>query len=259
MPGLPARELSERVRRYSRFFESVLVVPAMPGAAAQWSTTQRMEGLLGYRVRHCSRRRVLQGLKRVVDVALASAGLVVLSPLLAGIAVLIKLDSPGPVLFRQERLGMQGRCFPIYKFRSMYTDAEARLHDLLAERPDLRAEYARYHKLQQDPRVTPIGRLLRTYSLDELPQLANVLMGHLSLVGPRAFLPSELREMDGLERAVLQARPGITGLWQVSGRNRLPFAERLTMDVHYAQNWTPWLDLYILAKTLPVVLCGEGR
>ena len=259
MPGLSARELSERVRRYSCFFESVLVVPDLPGAAAMWSSTERMEGLLGYRVRHCSQRRVLQGLKRLADLLLAVAGLLVLSPLLLALAVLIKLDSPGPVFFRQERLGMQGRCFPILKFRSMFTDAEARLRELLAESPDLRAEYRRYHKLQEDPRVTPLGRMLRTYSLDELPQLVNVLLGHLSLVGPRAFLPSELHAMDGLERAVLQSRPGITGLWQVSGRNRLPFAERLTLDIHYAQNWTPWLDLYILAKTLPVVICGEGR
>lgn len=258
MPDLTAKELSERVRRYSHFFECVLVIPDLPAASALWTSNRRFDGLIGYGVRHSARRRLLQSLKRSLDWVCALGGLVLLSPVLIVIAVLVKLDSPGPVFFRQTRLGLDGECFTILKFRSMYVDAEARLQVLLDQDPARREEYRHYRKLRPDPRVTPLGRWLRLYSLDELPQLVNVVTGSLSLVGPRAYLPSELPAMGGLERSALQSRPGITGLWQVSGRNELPFAERLTMDVHYAHNWTPWLDLYILAKTLPVVVRGEG-
>jgi lipopolysaccharide/colanic/teichoic acid biosynthesis glycosyltransferase len=140
----------------------------------------------------------------------------------------------------------------------MYEDADARLADILEADPVLRREYDRYHKLQDDPRVTRIGKLLRRYSLDELPQILNVLRGDMSLVGPRAYMPSELQKMSGLARTVLQSPPGMTGLWQVSGRNELSFSDRVSLDVHYIQNWSPWLDLYLLVRTGPVVLSGEG-
>ena len=185
-------------------------------------------------------------------------GTLVLAPVLAVIAVLIRMDSAGAVFYRQERMGAQGRIIPILKFRTMYEDAEQKLADILASDPERRREYERYHKLQDDPRVTRIGTFLRRYSLDELPQILNVLRGEMSLVGPRAYMPSELTKMNGLARAVLQSPPGMTGLWQVSGRNHLSFADRVNLDVHYIQNWSPWLDLYLLVRTGPVVLSGEG-
>jgi lipopolysaccharide/colanic/teichoic acid biosynthesis glycosyltransferase len=153
---------------------------------------------------------------------------------------------------------MDGRIFTIFKFRSMYCDADERLADVLDADPERRREYERYHKLEDDPRVTPIGRILRDYSLDELPQLLNVVLGNMSLVGPRAYLPAELEDMRGLEKVILQTPPGVTGLWQVSGRNNLPFDRRVNLDVHYVQNWSVWLDLYLIARTLPTVVTGEG-
>ena len=258
MPELTARQLSDLVRKYGSHFDRVIVVPALRGAPALWASGRRPEGLLGYGVTAPSCRGGRNAAKRVIDFGLAVLALTVLALPLLALAIAIKLDSPGPVLFRQTRLGTGGRCFTILKFRSMHADADARLEALLARDPARRAEYERFKKLRDDPRVTAIGRFIRKYSLDELPQLFNVVRGDLSLVGPRAYLPRELSSMGGLERSVLQCRPGVTGLWQVSGRNELPFAERLSMDAHYVQHWTPWLDLYILAKTIPVVLTGEG-
>lgn len=153
---------------------------------------------------------------------------------------------------------LDGRIFTVLKFRTMYADADRKLDRILATDPERRREYERYHKLEDDPRVTPVGRFLRRYSLDELPQVFNVLRGEMSLVGPRAYMPTELPQMNGLSWAVLQVPPGITGLWQVSGRNALSFDQRLDLDVHYVQNWSVWLDLYLLARTVPTVLSGEG-
>src|SRR5690606_29732910 len=139
-----------------------------------------------------------------------------------------------------------------------YTDASSRLQDILSRDEALRKEYQTFRKLRHDPRVTRIGALLRRYSLDELPQLWNVLRGEMSLVGPRAYLFEELEIMGDMEPIILQNPPGITGLWQVSGRNHLSFEERVNLDVHYVHNWNFWLDAYILARSVPVVLRGEG-
>jgi lipopolysaccharide/colanic/teichoic acid biosynthesis glycosyltransferase len=140
----------------------------------------------------------------------------------------------------------------------MHHDAEQRLAILLEAHPELEREYRDFHKLAADPRITRVGAFLRRFSLDELPQLWNVLRGQMSLVGPRAYLPREIRDMEGLERVVLRVRPGLTGLWQVSGRNALNFSSRVEVDMHYVQNASPWLDLYVLARTVPVALMGEG-
>lgn len=244
--------------QYAKFFDHVLVVPDDPTVAAFWATGQSGDGLIGYSMRHASLRPWAQFLKRAVDVLGALAAALVLSPVLAAVALAIYRDSPGGVLYRQERLGHEGRIFTVLKFRTMYRDADEILGDLLAADPDLRAEYERFHKLENDPRVTPVGRFLRRYSLDELPQIFNVLRGEMSLVGPRAYMPAELPKMNRLGRAVLQVPPGVTGLWQVSGRNRLCFDERLDLDLHYVQNWSLWLDLYLLVRTIPTVFSGDG-
>ena len=257
-PDLDARSLADLVGRYSKFYERVFVIPDVSKASALWTARSSNEGLVGYGVRHSARSRIAQLAKRFVDVVAALLGLVLLAPLLLVVAVLVKLDSEGSVLYRQHRMGQSGRCFQVLKFRSMYQDAEERLQEILQVDPEKREEYAIYHKLHDDPRVTAIGTFLRRYSLDEIPQLWNVLRGDLSLVGPRAYMPGELDKMGGIQHVILQNRPGITGLWQVSGRNELSFQERLEVDVHYVHNWTPWLDLYIIARTFPVVLRGEG-
>ena len=196
--------------------------------------------------------------KRTVDLVGAILGIILLAPFFGAIILLNKLTSRGPVFFMQERMGMDGKLFKVYKFRTMHVDAESKLHHILATDPVRRQEYEVFHKLRDDPRITPIGRVLRRYSLDEFPQLLNVLLGEMSLVGPRAYLPRELPKMKGLEKEVLKSAPGLTGLWQVSGRNQLSFEERVTIDVDYQKSSSLSLDYYILLKTIPVVLTGNG-
>jgi len=196
--------------------------------------------------------------KRLMDVLLASAGVVILSPLLLVLAALVKLMSRGPVLFGHQRLGEGGRPIRVYKFRSMVMDAEARLQDMLADDPSLRAEYEATYKLRDDPRITPLGRWLRRTSLDELPQLFNVLRGDLSLVGPRPIVGDEIARYGPAAAVILRVRPGLTGLWQVSGRSDLDYAERVRLDMDYITHWSLWLDIRILAATIPAVLRRRG-
>ncbi len=258
MPELSQRQLIELVGRYSKFFDRIVVVPGLSGLCALWTNGRSPSGVVGFEVQHPRRKRATLFFKRIMDICGALAGLTAIAPLFVTICALIKLDSPGPVFYRQLRLGKGGHVFNVLKFRTMHSNAEEILRELLLRDPELRAEYGTFHKLRRDPRVTPIGRLLRRYSLDELPQLWNVLRGEMSLVGSRAFMPDELSRMDGMEHIILQSRPGITGLWQVSGRNNLSFEERVSMSVHYTHNWNFWLDAYILVRTVPVVLTGEG-
>lgn len=183
--------------------------------------------------------------------------LVALSPLLLLLAVVVRLDSPGPALFRQRRLGVDGRSFTLYKFRSMRVGAEAELE----ADPELRRRYrANGFKLPtgEDPRVTRPGRVLRRTSLDELPQLWNVLRGDMSLVGPRPIVPSEISEYDEAASLVLAVKPGITGAWQVRGRNRVGYPQRVALEVRYVTDWSLSSDLVILCRTLPAVARGEG-
>lgn len=193
-------------------------------------------------------------LKSVSDRALAALGVVLISPFLLLIAVLVKLTSPGPVLFRQQRIGQGMEPFTMLKFRSMYADAEARLEALLASNEGNGVHF----KMKDDPRVTPVGKVLRRFSLDELPQLFNVLRGEMSLVGPRPPLQREVAEWgDSVERRQL-VKPGLTGLWQVSGRSDLTWEESVRLDLYYAENWSLAGDLVILARTFLAVFAKRG-
>ncbi len=174
------------------------------------------------------------------------------------IAVAIVRESPGPVLYRQRRIGFNGREIRVYKFRTMVQDAERVLEECLARDASLCREWRDSRKLKDDPRITRVGRWLRKYSLDELPQLLNVLRGEMSLVGPRPIVAEEVSRYGELYGVYTRARPGLTGLWQISGRNDLSYEERVTLDAYYISNWSVWLDIYILTRTLPVVLRGEG-
>ncbi len=197
-------------------------------------------------------------IKRAFDLVMASILALLLSPLLLFLAWRIRWADGGPVFFVQERVGRGGQPFPCYKLRSMVLDAEIRLQEYLAAHPGLRAEYERNFKLRDDPRVTSIGRFLRRTSLDELPQLFNVLKGEMSLVGPRPLLD---RELDRYGEGILlyhQVRPGITGLWQTSGRSETTFAERTSLDAWYVKNWSLWYDIVILLRTVKVVLLRNG-
>jgi Undecaprenyl-phosphate galactose phosphotransferase WbaP len=258
MPELSHEERAHVLARHSKFFDQLFVVPEASKGPALWSARSGEGSIVGYDVKHYALQHGARRLKRTVDLVVAALGLIAIAPLMGAIALMIRMDTPGPVFYRQYRMGRDGRCFPVLKFRTMRVDADRVLAEVLDARPALRREYEQYHKLADDPRVTTIGRVLRRYSLDELPQLWNVLRGDMSLVGPRAYMPSELPKMKGLAAAVLQTPPGITGLWQVSGRNHLSFAHRVDLDVHYIQNWTPWLDWYIFIRTFPVVFAGDG-
>jgi exopolysaccharide biosynthesis polyprenyl glycosylphosphotransferase len=197
-------------------------------------------------------RRVI---KNVFDRTSAAVALLFFSPLLIGVALMIRLTSRGPALFRQTRVGSQGKPFTIYKFRSMYADAEARLNELQAQNE--RREGLLF-KIKNDPRITPIGRILRRYSIDELPQLINVLKGDMSLVGPRPPLPVEVAQYSDDVRRRLLVRPGVTGLWQVSGRSDLEWVESVRLDLRYVENWSLIYDFEILWKTFYAVLRGAG-
>ncbi len=205
--------------------------------------------------RRDSRRRApaARAAKRVLDVCGAMAGLILLAPVLTFIALLVKLQDRGPVLYRRRVIGVGGQ-FDAFKFRTMRVDAEAVLRD----NPALRREFERNFKLRADPRVTPIGAVLRKFSLDELPQLWNVLVGQMSLVGPRMISPCELSKYGSWASLLLTAKPGLTGFWQVHGRQTVGYDERVRMDVYYLQHWSLRLDLAILAKTPLKVLRGEG-
>jgi lipopolysaccharide/colanic/teichoic acid biosynthesis glycosyltransferase len=193
--------------------------------------------------------------KRIVDVVIATTVLVLLAPVMTLIAIAIKLGSPGAVMYRSWRVGQNGKLFVFLKFRTMVTNADELKDSLqhLNEREGL------LFKISNDPRTTPFGRFLRRYSLDELPQLVNVLRGEMSLVGPRPPSLDEYEQYTAEHQIRLAAKPGITGLWQISARNDPSFARALSLDRSYIENWSPWLDLKILVKTMPVVLQGEGR
>jgi exopolysaccharide biosynthesis polyprenyl glycosylphosphotransferase len=231
-------------------------VSALPSLAAMIgpaATIDRLEGVTLIGLNLPSLARSSQLLKRAMDIAGASILLVLSAPVCAAVAIAIKLNSPGPILFRQERIGRGGKPFRLNKFRSMVVDAEALRPGLLAQ-----SRQAAWLDLEHDPRITRVGRFLRLSSLDELPQLWNVLWGDMSLVGPRPLIPQEDEIVRGWTRARLDLTPGITGMWQVMGRVHIPFEQMVMIDYLYVANWSLWRDVTLLLRTLPVVLTRRG-
>jgi exopolysaccharide biosynthesis polyprenyl glycosylphosphotransferase len=192
--------------------------------------------------------------KKLMDMAISIFIIVIFSPAMLFVLLLIKATSPGPVLFRQERVGLNGRRFMLIKFRTMYIDSEVNMEYL----KDKNEVGGPVFKMRKDPRITPLGRILRKFSIDELPQLFNVFVGQMSLVGPRPSLPTEVKEYQNWQRRRLSMRPGLTCLWQIYGRSKLNFDEWMELDLQYLDNWSLWLDIKILVKTIPVVLFGVG-
>lgn len=197
-------------------------------------------------------------LKRVMDLILAITVLVLLSPLLIVIYAVLKIFDPGPAVFSQLRVGRDGRTFTVYKFRTMPVDAQERLEHLLATDPAATAEWAQFQKLRKDPRVTLIGSFLRKSSLDELPQLLNIIRGDMSVIGPRPVTSAEIHRYGADYPYYTAVRPGVLGLWQVKGRNKLTYAQRVAYDVQYVKTWSILQDIRILLWAIPAVFLGRG-
>ncbi len=205
--------------------------------------------------------------KRGFDIVFSSLFLIVFFPLFLLLAILVRSSSPGPIFYKSRRLGRGGKVIQCLKFRTMFMDAETRLHHLLQTEASLRAEWETFQKFKDDPRITPVGKLLRKTSLDEIPQFWNVLVGELSVVGPRpptllgppeCYL-DELRKLYGPSAdLILTVRPGITGLWQISGRSQIPMLERAKIEARYAESRNFWTDLVVIAKTIPAVFFSKG-
>ena len=196
---------------------------------------------------------------RIVDLILATLLLILVLPLMAACALMVALSSPGPLLFRQGRIGANGKEFPCLKFRTMAVDADLVIGEILGSCAQSHKEWFELQKLRRDPRVTPGGRFLRRYCLDELPQLFNVLAGHMSIVGPRPIVADEIRRYGSNFSDYCSVKPGLTGLWQVSGRHALSYEQRVQLDTQYARSKSIRLDLWILLMTLPIVLLGQNE
>lgn len=258
MPGVRRDKLLHILERYGQTFAHLLLIPDLFGFSSLWVIARDMGGVLGLEIRQ---QLLLPGprlVKFMFEFTFSIVAGLLLLPLIGLIALLIKLDSPGPIFYGHTRIGRGGRYFRAWKFRTMEQNADQILARYLDRHPELREVWERDHKLKDDPRITRVGKFLRRSSLDELPQLWNVLRQEMSLVGPRPIVDEEIwryGEKFGLYTKVL---PGITGLWQVSGRNDVTYDERVNFDAYYVRNWSIWLDFYIMARTLRVVIMGDG-
>jgi Undecaprenyl-phosphate galactose phosphotransferase WbaP len=256
-------QLTEAYNQLSKRFPRVTILPELSGLSSLWIDAHDLGGVLGGGMigLEIRQRLLMPGvwlIKRIVDLSIVLLTAVVVLPLVALIALAIKSTSRGPVFYRQLRYGRDGKPFIAWKFRSMVANAAEVLEEHLQTNSALRAEWNSDHKLRRDPRVTTVGRILRKTSLDELPQIWNVLLGEMSMVGPRPIVRSEI-PLYGKDFALYQqVTPGLTGMWQVSGRNDLTYSQRIQCDLYYIRNWSPWLDLYILARTVAAVLLARG-
>ena len=251
--------IDQLVDRYRFIFHRVILIKDQTGKYGLNNLEPLdFESALGLQVKNSLLSKWAQFLKMVIDKFIAFFGLLLLAPFFALAAVAIKLDSPGRVFYRQARLGKGGKTFRLLKFRTMYMNANEVLKSKLARNPVLKAEWENYQKLKEDPRITRVGRFLRKLSLDELPQLWNVFIGEMSAVGPRPIMPDQCELYGPYYKDYIQVTPGITGLWQVSGRNQTSFAQRAALDNEYIQRWSLWMDIFIFFKTIKVVLWQEG-
>lgn len=250
--------MSHNIHWMRDVFPNILFVLQTSPLGSLWVRTIDLHGTLVVETNYhlLNKREII--FKRILDMILTFLLLLVSFPLFLILALLIRLDSKGPIFYKQKRLGLDGRLFDCLKFRTMYENAEEKLVQLLEEDPEARIEYEKFHKLSNDPRITRIGKFLRRYSLDELPQIINILRGEMNLIGPRSYLPRELPQIGDYATIILKVKPGMTGWWQVMGRNATTFEERLRLDEYYISNWSIWLDIYIVIKTFWVLLSGQG-
>ena len=258
MPNLEKEEVAKLINSSVSAFRYNVLIPDFFSLNNIWMTVRDFGGILGFATSHKLKMPWNLSVKRFQDLFIVSLGGLFLLPILLFIALIVKLTSKGPVLYGHKRVGINGKHFKAYKFRSMVIDAEERLSSVLDSDPKLREEWEASHKLKDDPRITKIGKLLRRTSFDEFPQLLNILKGEMSLVGPRPVTDPEIEKYGEHAHRVLTVTPGLTGLWQVSGRSDTDYAERVSYDLYYIQSWSVWLDLWILYRTPSAIFKGKG-
>ena len=258
LPSYSNARLAAMLDRYSDVVPHLLVLSDTSTLPTLWGASRSGGRLSGIEVRNGLLMATLQIGKRLADLTVALLALIIALPILLGVIVLMKLGGGGAVFFGHTRIGRHGRLFKAWKFRTMHPHSDKILREYLERVAGARAEWDRDQKLRDDPRVTRIGRLLRQTSLDELPQIWNVLRGDMSIVGPRPIVSAEIPRYGDAFRLYATVKPGITGLWQVSGRNDVSYDDRIRLDQFYVRHWSPWLDAYILAKTVVALLKRDG-
>ena len=255
---IPVMILSKIYRDFSRYFTHIMYVPGPQIFPIAWVTPVSIGVFCGFEIKNKLLQPLSRILKAAIELLLAIVAIICLLPVFLVLVPLIKFTSPGPVFYRSIRLGQNDKEIAVWKFRSMYADADARLETLLRNDQELKEEWERDFKLRHDPRITPVGNFLRKTSLDELPQFWNVLNGTMSIIGPRPIVRDEVKYYGKHYELRKRVKPGITGLWQVSGRSDADYRFRVLLDTYYIMNWSIWMDYYIFFKTVYIVLMRKG-
>ncbi|UCC38819.1 MAG: sugar transferase [Candidatus Aminicenantes bacterium] len=259
LPEFSQNELINIIENCEGFAETIRIVPSIGSLFTLGVVVENMGDVSTLSVTRNLVKPFNILVKTGFEFIFATIVSLLLLPVFLIVALAIKIDSRGPIIFVQERLGKRSKRFKFYKFRSMYVDADLRLERFLKDNPRARKEWEKYQKIKvNDPRVTRVGKVIRRYSLDELPQLFNFFKRNMNLVGPRPYMPREIEKIGTRDQIITRVKPGITGLWQVRGRNILPFYERLLLDEYYIRNWSLWMDIVILLKTIDVFITQEG-
>lgn len=255
---LPLKALDSTVREYIQTFKYMVFVPTSDVMPVSNAYIVSVGFMCGFEFKNQLKYVIPRITKQLGEIAIAALALVTLLPLLLVLALIVKISSPGPVFYVANRLGLNGKPIKVLKFRTMYKDADIRLETMLEENPALKAEWEKNFKLKEDPRITPLGKFMRKTSLDELPQFWNVLVGDMAIIGPRPIVTAEIDYYGENYEYFKQVKPGITGLWQVSGRSDTDYRQRVALDMYYAMNWSLWLDYYIFFKTILVIFLHKG-
>jgi Undecaprenyl-phosphate galactose phosphotransferase WbaP len=257
-PELPQSEFAALIQQSGNAFPHLILILDTDLVWKVGAFTRDFMGILGLQVGNNLLNRGARIAKRTIDLVCAVVLTLLLMPLMVLISLLVLGESGFPIFYSHQRLGREGKHFRLWKFRTMAKNSTEILNQCLSNSDEMRREWAAYHKLRNDPRITRVGKWLRKTSLDELPQLWNIIKGEMTLVGPRPIVDAEVSKYQEVYSLYTKITPGLTGIWQVSGRNRTTYAERLAYDTYYVQNWSVWLDIYLLIKTVRVVLTGYG-
>lgn len=240
------------------YYRYTIQIPRLNDLSTISTNVRDFGGILGFSSTHNLTKPISLLWKRCIDLLLLLISSPITIPVTVFIALIVKITSPGPIFYGHKRIGKNGREFKCWKFRSMVIDADKQLEKILAENPEMRAEWEKDRKFTNDPRVTKIGKILRKTSIDEIPQFFNILTGEMSFIGPRPVTEPELAKYGKKSDFILSVQPGLSGMWQISGRSDTGYEERVTLDSYYIQNWSVWLDIWIIIKTVYVVLRGKG-